>query len=87
MVIRKHFCSVKNNTISGYRIIYFILKNTFICLGKEIKKIEDLNHFSKRMKRALETKKREFGREKLSDGKTIGGKNRLSGEFVLDKKS
>lgn len=51
-----------------------------------IKKIEDLNHFSKRIKRGLETKKREFGRQKLSDGKTIGGKNRLTGEFVLDRK-
>lgn len=39
------------------------------------------------MKRALETKKREFGRKKLSDGKTIGGKNRLSGESVPDRKS
>ncbi|CAF1352682.1 unnamed protein product [Rotaria sordida] len=47
--------------------------------GKVIKKIEDLNHFSKRMKRQLETKKCEYGRKnKLSDGKTIGGKNRLS---------
>ena len=43
-----------------------------------IKKIEDLNHFSKRMKRQLETKKREYGKDQLSDGKTIGGKNRLS---------
>jgi hypothetical protein len=51
-----------------------------------IKKIEDLNHFSKRMKRGLETKKREFGRKKLSDGKTIGGKNRLTGESVLNRK-
>jgi len=32
------------------------------------------------MKRALETVKRQHGRKKLSDGKTIGGKNRLSGE-------
>ena len=30
------------------------------------------------MKRGLETIKREYGRKKLSDGKTIGGKNRLS---------
>jgi hypothetical protein len=50
-----------------------------------IKKIEDLNHFSKRMKRGLESKKREYGRRKLSDGKTIGGKNRLSSEFILEK--
>jgi len=32
------------------------------------------------MKRALETKQREHGRKELSDGKTIGGKNRLSGK-------
>ena len=32
------------------------------------------------MKRALETKKREYGKRKLSDGKTIGGKNRLYGK-------
>ncbi|CAF4668239.1 unnamed protein product, partial [Rotaria sp. Silwood2] len=51
--------------------------------GKEIKKIEDLNHFSKRMKRALETVKRQHGRKKLSDGKTIGGKNRLSVHNIL----
>ncbi|CAF5008141.1 unnamed protein product [Rotaria sp. Silwood1] len=51
--------------------------------GKEIKKIEDLNHFSKRMKRGLETIKREHGRKKLSDGKTIGGKNRLSVHNIL----
>ncbi len=38
------------------------------------------------MKRGLETKKREFGRKKLSDGKTIGGKNRLTGESVLNRK-
>ncbi|CAF2838486.1 unnamed protein product [Rotaria sp. Silwood2] len=50
---------------------------------KEIKKIEDLNHFSKRMKRGLETIKREHGRKKLSDGKTIGGKNRLSVHNIL----
>ena len=49
-----------------------------VFLGKMIKKIEDLNHFSKRMKLQLETKKREYGRKKLCDGKTIGGKNRLS---------
>ena len=49
--------------------------------GKSVDKVEDLNHFSKRMKRGLETKKREYGRKKLSDGKTIGGKNRLSGEY------
>ncbi|CAF4860716.1 unnamed protein product, partial [Rotaria sp. Silwood2] len=30
------------------------------------------------MKRQLETKKREYGRKKLSDSKTISGKNRLS---------
>jgi hypothetical protein len=30
------------------------------------------------MKRQLETKKREYGRKKLSDGKTIGGVNRLT---------
>ena len=40
-----------------------------------------MNHFSKRMKRGLESKKREYGRKKLSDGKTIGGKNRLCGEY------
>jgi hypothetical protein len=49
-------------------------------LGKVVKKIEDLNHFSKRMKRQLEMKKREYGRKKLRDGKSIGGKNRLSGK-------
>lgn len=33
------------------------------------------------MKRGLDTIRREYGRKKLSDGKTIGGKNRLSGEY------
>ena len=56
------------------------MTNNFFFLGKVIEKIEDINHFSKRMKRRLETIKREYGRKKLSDGKTIGGKNRLSGE-------
>ncbi|CAF4076827.1 unnamed protein product, partial [Rotaria sordida] len=51
--------------------------------GKVIKKIEDLNHFSKRMKRQLETKKREYGKKQLSDGKTIGGKNRLSKQKII----
>ncbi|CAF5046096.1 unnamed protein product, partial [Rotaria sp. Silwood1] len=51
--------------------------------GKVIKKIEDLNHFSKRMKRQLETKKREYGRKQLSDGKTIGGINRLSSQNII----
>ncbi|CAF1415536.1 unnamed protein product [Adineta steineri] len=58
------------------------MKN-IVYLGKIIKKIEDLNHFSKRMKRALETKKREYGKKKLSDGKTIGGKNRLSAQTII----
>ena len=56
------------------------MTNNFFFLGKVIEKIEDINHFRKRMKRGLETIKREYGRKKLSDGKTIGGKNRLSGE-------
>ena len=38
------------------------------------------------MKRGLETKKREFGRKKLSDGKTIGGKNRLNSESLSNRK-
>ncbi|CAF1518925.1 unnamed protein product, partial [Rotaria sordida] len=59
------------------------LSNAKLYPGKMIKKIEDLNHFSKRMKRQLETKKREYGREKLSDGKTIGGENRLSSQNII----
>ncbi|CAF3852686.1 unnamed protein product [Rotaria sp. Silwood1] len=35
------------------------------------------------MKRGLETFKREHGRKKLSDGKTIGGRNRLSGRNII----
>ncbi|CAF2204978.1 unnamed protein product [Rotaria magnacalcarata] len=35
------------------------------------------------MKRGLETVKRQHGRKKLSDGKTIGGKNRLSVHNIL----
>ncbi|CAF1660373.1 unnamed protein product, partial [Adineta ricciae] len=62
---------------------FAVLSKTTPYPGKEIKKIEDLNHFSKRMKRALETKKRELGRKKLSDGKTIGGKNRLSAQAII----
>ncbi|CAM4845959.1 unnamed protein product [Rotaria magnacalcarata] len=50
---------------------------------KPVQKVEDLNHFSKRMKRGLDTIRREYGRKKLSDGKTIGGKNRLSAQTVL----
>jgi hypothetical protein len=51
----------------------------FIHLGIEIEKIEDINHFGKRLKRALQVIKRECGKKKLSDGKTIGGKGRLTG--------
>ncbi|CAF2068009.1 unnamed protein product [Rotaria magnacalcarata] len=50
---------------------------------KPVQKIEDLNHFSKRMKRGLDTIRREYGRKKLSDGKTIGGKNRLSDQTII----
>ncbi|CAF5066716.1 unnamed protein product, partial [Rotaria sp. Silwood1] len=57
---------------------FTILSNETPYPGKVIKKIEDLNHFSKRMKRQLETKKREYERQTLSDDKTIGGKSRLS---------
>ncbi|CAF5132496.1 unnamed protein product, partial [Rotaria sp. Silwood1] len=39
---------------------FTILSNETPYPGKVIKKIEDLNHFSKRMKRQLETKKREY---------------------------
>ena len=53
-----------------------------IFFRKKVEKIEDLNHFSKRMKRGLETVKRDYGRKKLSDGKTIGGRNHLSGEYL-----
>ncbi|CAF3491367.1 unnamed protein product [Rotaria sp. Silwood1] len=60
---------------------FTILLKTTSYPGKVIKKIEDLNHFSKRMKRQLKTKKREYGRKKLSDGKTISGKNRLSNKI------
>ncbi|CAF3873911.1 unnamed protein product [Rotaria magnacalcarata] len=49
---------------------------------KPIQKIEDLNHLSKRMKRGLNTIRREYGRKKLSNGKTIGGKNRLSAQTI-----
>ncbi|CAF3486716.1 unnamed protein product [Rotaria sp. Silwood1] len=59
------------------------LSNKPLYPGKVIRKIEDLNHFSKRMKRQLETKKREYGKKQLSDGKTIGGKNRLSEQNVI----
>ncbi|CAF1188468.1 unnamed protein product [Rotaria sp. Silwood1] len=52
--------------------------------GKVIEKIEDLNHFSTRMKRGLETIKRDYRGKKLSDGKTIGGQNRLSGDILND---
>jgi len=39
------------------------------------------------MKRALETKPREYERKKLSNDKTIGGKNRLSDKsFSTSKK-
>lgn len=53
-----------------------------IFLGKKVEKIEDLNHFSKRMKRGLETVERSYGRKKLLDGETIDGKNRLSSEYL-----
>ncbi|CAF2070787.1 unnamed protein product [Rotaria magnacalcarata] len=56
-------------------------KTCSVCKDKPVQKVEDLNHFSKRMKRSLNTIRREYGRKKLSDGKTIGGKNRLSGEY------
>ncbi|CAF1297479.1 unnamed protein product [Rotaria sordida] len=35
------------------------------------------------MKHQLETKKREYGRKQSSDGKTIGGKNRLSSQNII----
>jgi hypothetical protein len=51
----------------------------FLYLGVEIEKIEDINHFGKRLKRALQVIKRQCGKKRLSDGKTIGGKGRLTG--------
>jgi len=53
----------------------------FIYLGIEIEKLKDINHFGKRLKRALQVIKRQCGRTKLSDGKTIGGKGRLTGNI------
>jgi hypothetical protein len=56
----------------------------FIYLGIEIEKIEDINHFGKRLKRALQGIKRQCGKKKLSDGKTIGGKGRFTGNSNKD---
>ncbi|CAF1419650.1 unnamed protein product [Rotaria sordida] len=50
--------------------------------GIEIQKIEDINHFGKRLKRALEVIKQKCGKEKLSDGKIIGGKGRLTDQMI-----
>ncbi|CAF1178976.1 unnamed protein product [Rotaria sordida] len=46
--------------------------------GIEIQKIEDINHFGKHLKRALEKIKRQCDKTMLSDGKRIGGKGRLT---------
>ncbi|CAF4008459.1 unnamed protein product, partial [Rotaria sordida] len=50
--------------------------------GIEIQKIEDINHFGKHLKRALEKIKRQCGKTMLSDGKRIGGKGCLTNQMI-----
>ncbi|KAL7296848.1 hypothetical protein TKK_0010242 [Trichogramma kaykai] len=48
----------------------------------QIEKKEDINHVSKRMGKRLRDKKKELSRTHLSDGKTIGGKGKLTGAAI-----
>ncbi|KAL7296770.1 hypothetical protein TKK_0010176 [Trichogramma kaykai] len=48
----------------------------------KIKKKEAINHIGKRMGKRLRDKKKELSRTHLSDGKTIGGKGRLTGAVI-----
>ncbi|KAL7307896.1 hypothetical protein TKK_0000212 [Trichogramma kaykai] len=48
----------------------------------QIEKKGDINHVSKRMGKLLRDKKKELSRTHLSDGKTIGGKGRLTGAAI-----
>ncbi|CAF4061859.1 unnamed protein product [Rotaria sp. Silwood2] len=61
---------------------FSVLKTEISYKGIQIQKIEDINHFGKRLKRALEVIKRKSGKEKLSDGKTIGGKGHLTDQMI-----
>ena len=48
----------------------------------EIKKYEYIDHIQKRLGRNLRNLKSKTGKKKLADGKTIGGKGRLSQEEI-----
>ncbi|CAF1296314.1 unnamed protein product [Rotaria sp. Silwood1] len=61
---------------------FSVLKTEIPYKGIEIQKSEDINRFGKRLKRALEVIKKDCGKEKLSDGKTIGGKGRLTDQMI-----
>ena len=50
--------------------------------GKSITKIECVGHVQKRMRTALPKLKSAKGKQKLSDGKTIGGASRLTGALI-----
>ena len=50
--------------------------------GVTIKKIECVGHVQKRMGTNLRKKKKDIAGQKLSDGKTIGGKNRLTDAVI-----
>ena len=50
--------------------------------GKEVKKLECIGHIQKRMGSRLRSLKKRWGTAKLTDGKSIGGKGRLTDKLI-----
>lgn len=51
--------------------------------GKKVEKLECTKHVAKRMRTRLRKFKLKMGKTKLSDGKTISGRNRLTNEAII----
>lgn len=51
--------------------------------GKQVEKLECIKHVAKRMRTRLRKFKLKMGKTKLSDGKTISGRNRLANEAII----
>eukprot|EP00112_Aurelia_sp_Birch-Aquarium-sp1_P015936 Seg357.6 transcript_id=Seg357.6/GoldUCD/mRNA.D3Y31 product="hypothetical protein" protein_id=Seg357.6/GoldUCD/D3Y31 len=58
------------------------LKNERVYGDREITKLECVGHIQKRMGSRLRSLKKSCGKEKLADGKSIGGKGRLTDKLI-----
>ena len=58
------------------------LKSERVYGDKEMKKLECVGHIQKRMGSRLRSLKKSCGKEKLADGKSIGGKGRLTDKLI-----